>query len=395
MPLTPSSSVAAKFRGRVGVCAVALGLSPAATRAQVQTHVLTRPEAEHPESFTRIRGVRELGDGRVLVLDLQERSVQLIDLGTGRAERVGRVGKGPGEYSLPVGLIPLAGGSFGIVDEAARRILVVLPDGKIGRTFRPELPAAVEGDDWEAHLREADERGRLYAPGRVYRTVSGVLAGNDSVPIVRWTPGQPGADILTWLRKQGTTVTGSTRGRAHVISIGDNPFAAQDEWAVSADGRIAIADPIAYRILWTDPAGRRTAGPSIPFTPLKFTEAHKQEWRAQQRDGVAIVGGDDGNVSMRPVRPGHKEPEPKWPDYLPPFLRNALKFAPDGKLWVRRTGPAGTPFTYDIIDAAGRVAQRVVLPKHTQLMGFGANGAIYLVRTDDDGLEYLQRYRIP
>jgi hypothetical protein len=390
MPLSSS-----KFAARVIAFAPLLGVIPAATRAQVQTHVLTRPEVEYPESFTRIRGVRELGDGRVLVLDFRERSVQLIDLQSGRATRVGRTGKGPGEYSLPVGLIPLGGGSFGIVDEATRRILVVLRDGKTGRTFRPEPPAAVDGDDWEALLHEADERGRLYAQGPLWRTVKGIVGPNDSVPVVRWTPGQPGSDTLTWVRIQGTSAGGSMRGKAHVISIGVDPFVARDQWAVAADGRIAVADPDNYRILFTDPTGRRTAGPPIPFTPLEFTEAHKQEWRAQQRGGVAIVGGDDGNVSMRPVRPGRNEPEPKWPDYLPPFLGGALKFAPDGRLWVRRSGAAGAALTYDVIDHQGRAVQRVELPKHTQLIGFGANGAIYTVRTDDDDLEYLQRYRIP
>jgi hypothetical protein len=33
-----------------------------------------------------------------------------------------------------------------------------------------------------------------------------------------------------------------------------------------------------------------------------------------------------------------------------------------------------------------------VLPKATRLVGFG-RGTVYLARMDDDGLEYLQRYR--
>jgi hypothetical protein len=89
--------------------------------------VLTKAEAEYAESFTSIDGVREMRDGRVLVVDSREMIVRLVDLRTGRVERVGRSGRGPGEYALPVALIALGGDSSGIVDEATRRILVVLP----------------------------------------------------------------------------------------------------------------------------------------------------------------------------------------------------------------------------------------------------------------------------
>ena len=49
------------------------------TSIQVQTRVLDRPDAEHPAAFTTIAGVRELRDGRVLVLDSRERTVQILD----------------------------------------------------------------------------------------------------------------------------------------------------------------------------------------------------------------------------------------------------------------------------------------------------------------------------
>jgi hypothetical protein len=35
-----------------------------------------------------------------------------------------------------------------------------------------------------------------------------------------------------------------------------------------------------------------------------------------------------------------------------------------------------------------------MLPVKTRLIGFGRNGAIYVVRFDDDDLEHLQRYRL-
>jgi hypothetical protein len=40
------------------------------------------------------------------------------------------------------------------------------------------------------------------------------------------------------------------------------------------------------------------------------------------------------------------------------------------------------------------VVGRVALPADTRLVGFG-NGTVYLARSDEDDLQYLQRYRLP
>ena len=55
---------------------------------------------------------------------------------------------------------------------------------------------------------------------------------------------------------------------------------------------------------------------------------------------------------------------------------------------------AGTPPTYDVIDRAARLSHRVQLPPRSKLVGFG-NGTLYLVRLDDDDLQYLERHPIP
>jgi hypothetical protein len=63
-------------------------------------------------------------------------------------------------------------------------------------------------------------------------------------------------------------------------------------------------------------------------------------------------------------------------------------------LWVRRTVPAGEPATYNIIDPAGRVVQKVVLAKRARLLGFG-KASVYVLRIDEDDLQYVQRYALP
>jgi hypothetical protein len=72
-----------------------------------------------------------------------------------------------------------------------------------------------------------------------------------------------------------------------------------------------------------------------------------------------------------------------------------VQFAPDGTLWIQRTtADASAPPTYDLIGPAATIIGRMVLPANTRLVGFGV-GTVYLVRVDEDDLEYLQRYRLP
>ena len=69
--------------------------------AQLPTRTLFKPLAEHREPFSQIAAVRELKDGRLLVVDSRDKLVQLVNLNANRAIKVGREGLGPGEYGLP------------------------------------------------------------------------------------------------------------------------------------------------------------------------------------------------------------------------------------------------------------------------------------------------------
>ena len=63
--------------------------------------------------------------------------------------------------------------------------------------------------------------------------------------------------------------------------------------------------------------------------------------------------------------------------------------------WVLRTRAAKDKIpTFDVFDASGRVVSRVALPQDTRLVGFG-NGTVYLARSDEDDLQYLQRHALP
>lgn len=69
--------------------------------------------------------------------------------------------------------------------------------------------------------------------------------------------------------------------------------------------------------------------------------------------------------------------------------------SPDGEVWVLRTRPAGDKIpTYDIFSRTGALVKSVALNPRSRVVGFG-KGAVYVVRTDQDDLQYLQRYMRP
>lgn len=81
-----------------------------------------------------------------------------------------------------------------------------------------------------------------------------------------------------------------------------------------------------------------------------------------------------------------------------PFTSAAsVMMAPDGHIWVLRSRAAGDPNPkYDIIDGSGRVVAEARLRPGSSVIAFGADNAVYVVRTDPDtDLQQVEMYRRP
>lgn len=116
---------------------VALLFLPGPILAQ-SSRLLGAPTAEASLEFSRIAGVRELPDGRVLVSDSRDNEVLLVDFAARTAPQVGRQGAGPSEYARVGGLLALSGGRSLLLDPGNGRMLELGPDGSITRTFTLE-----------------------------------------------------------------------------------------------------------------------------------------------------------------------------------------------------------------------------------------------------------------
>ncbi len=386
---------------------VAIAMASLPLRAQqVSTRTIATLDVEFDEPFSQVRATRELRDGRVIVSDPRERTLKVIDLRSRSATSIGREGRGPFEWGLAGGLLAVQGDTTLLVDTRNARYLVIDPVGRPVRTFSPvaEEATAPRGDAGRgshggpmivgiiANVRASDAQGRLYYQGLDHepRTRGGV-AELDSVPIVRYTQRTRAQDTVAWVRL-ATRTGGANVGHGSV-----RPFESDDDWTVFPDSRIAIARAADYRVEIIHPDGRRTSGPAVAYAPVRVTEADKERWREQEREArvsVRTSGEHGGNSQRPPARVPVQEPA-EWPAAKAPFLINAVWAAPNGETWVLRTrATADRVPTADVFDTHARPIARVVFPVGTHLVGFGARH-VYLVRTDEDGLQYLRRYSLP
>ncbi len=385
--------------------ALALALLAPALGAQ-PVRTLAKADAEFDEPFTRINGIRELRDGRVVVTDVRDKTISLVDFKAGTARKVGREGSGPREYGLPMSLHALPGDTSAVYDPFNSRFLLVTPAGEPGEFLRLPTSTTTSGPGGATMVsmtppRYTDASGRFYMQGAGVSVVNGEPRTADSLPILRVDRATKRTDTLGYVPqpKENIQTTGGN-GRMQVRMGMANPFAARDEWVVTPDGRVGILRANGYRLDWVAP--QRRQGPAIAHQPIKVSEGHKQQWRDQQKNATAVmITNNNGRMSASSGSPGaagFSIPEPSnWPEYLPPFLGSgqSILAAPNGQVWVARTRAANDNLpVYDVIDATGSVAMKVALPAQTRVIGFG-NGVVYTVRTDEDDLQYLQRYRMP
>lgn len=361
----------------------------AAAQTQAAPRKLAAPSATYGEEFTSIQGVRELKDGRVVVIDAQDKAIHVIDLKAQSGVRIGRDGDGPGEFRLPLEIWP-AGGDSAVVRDMGRfnKLMVITAKGEIGG-FVSTLDSAHSTRGFV--VNSTDEAGRMYELAYV--------GPADSNSIVRWDRARGRRDTVAriWWRISSPipvrVVGNAPRGFEMQARAAPRPFAALANWAVAPDGRVAVVTPDPYRVSYVNLNGVRITGPEIPFTPVPVTEAEKDQYRAESQRPVATLTSMNGVQTTSYRRPRYEEPD-GWPPTLPAFLPKASTFASDGMLWVKRSTKAGAPALFDVFDRAGKVAYQLELPAGRKLIGFGA-GSVYLARVDSDDLHYLERYRLP
>jgi hypothetical protein len=392
-------------RVRATVPAVAL-LLPSALVAEAQTpqRTLPRADVEYPEPFTTITDLRELRDGRVIVTDARDGTVQLLDLTARRATPIGRRGAGPREWGRPGTLLAMPADTTLMLDFMNRRLLVIHPDGTPGRTEPEDERDAL----WSGAIAGVDDAGRLLlvTERRAAGPLDGSIGVADVLRLDRRTRRVDTVGTLTQPKGERTAASMLPNGMMQMAT--NLPLAARDEAVLTRDGRAVLVRATPYRVEVVAPSGERTMGPVAATSGIRVTRAEQEAFlRRQVRPGAIMIRtnpavADPPGRAARPRAPAISKaefdammrPNMTWPRELPPFLQGAARAAPDGRVWVLRTRAVDDSVpVYDVFDRTGRAVERVALPARTRLVGFGA-GTAYLARTDEDDLVWLQRVRL-
>lgn len=365
---------------RLAIVLAALAQNPAERR-------LTAPDAVLPHEFSQIRGARHLPDGRVLVTDWIEEVVGVADFARGTLTPLGRKGSGPYEYRLPTALVSLPGDSTLLVDEGNARLAVISPELRIVRSFSSHRPGMSHG----VVPRAADRAGRLYFEIPAWAEPSNLRS--DTVTVARWDPRTERVERL--MRVKGITY----RSRTNTPGLPYVVFAPRDGWQADRGGNIAVARSAGYRVEWRMADGSMVRGSDTPYRPLTVTRRDRLDYITRWM-ASAVVAERGG--TMAPVPDAHRDAKEiaeltdrqEYAPVRPPFTDRAPLIGADGLLWVERSMPAGSARVYDRFDARGARKAAVVFPMGRRLLTLGP-GLAYAIATDDDGIERLERYRLP
>ncbi len=353
-----------------------------ATASAQSRQSLLPPSDSIGEPFSHVGSLRELSSGRLLVADFKESRLRLTDFDAGRVQDVGRVGSGPDEYPAVRPLFARGDDSTLMIDRTARRWLLLHRDSILGLVSTADRAfAATKGNVLFANAR-----------GEYLSTVGRPLG----------SPVRPGAGELwrdtldlalySFLRTEridtvSTLLSAPRRTSAGEVASDGRPRSIRFDFPVlrvgeqvllTRDGWIAIARLDPYRIDWRRPDGRWVAGAVIELVHVPIDRREREFVRAR----AERAGG----------RSGEPRDDALWPSALPPFENSPMLEAPDGTVLVARLPSARAPERrYDHVDRAGRRLRQFVMAENRRIVGFGRD-AVYTVRVDDDGLEWLFKH---
>lgn len=368
----------------------ALPIALSAQEVVAQTR-LAPPDVAWEDQFSRVESVRELADGRLLVVDRQEQFLYLADPETGEVTTVGSRGEGPGEYRLPGRLYPLVGDSSLFTDFGSRRWLIIDGDEFV-ETYSATRPLPLE---FGPNLSGVSEGGRILGiVETVSRTVlqsEGVRMGRSSADSLRallsslsaMESAEVVADtlppMLAGRGRFGQRTTHSTIPSGRLVSVQDSPLATEDQVWLFHDGWIAVAYESPYRVEWRRPDGSWTGGVPLPHDTVVVG-------RDEQCFAIERRGLDECDLDRFPE---------EWPEIVPAFRPDALLPAPDGTLLIRRAPSAADPRSrYDRVDREGTLVETLVLEDDEALVGSSPDH-LYLIRTGPLGLQSLRRIPWP
>ena len=368
---------------RWGVTAFAGTLSLVACRETKSPRtVLDQPEATLERTFQQVSNVVELGDGRVALAELKDRTFLFADFKTGEITPVGEhvdtiapTDPAPGKHKLPGHVLRMNGDTLGLLDFAAERTTLWNEQGQ----FLGTLGGRGVGGHNQAVAYDA--KGNAYKED-VRSVLGGLEPGQelmfDSLSILRISPNDTIADTVAKLK-----LPPWGRGQfGEQVKMVSTIFAGRDLFGVLPDGSLWVARASNNAVDWLSPAGVWSRGPSRRFTNIPVGQPEKDAFLEKLRGRWPGWAHPPGSSS--PIR-SRMRSRPSSPDSPTPSARSG---------WSG-PGPSRTRCRFGMWwDVTGRRFGRCSCPRDATLAGFGASGRIYVILREADGRQQIARFAV-
>ncbi len=373
-------------------------------------------------TFSAVSQLVPLSDGRVLVSDASRRIVQLLDGSLANPVVVLDSTAGHQNSFTPQSFLStFRGDSALFFDYAARAFVVIEPSGRLGRVMAPPAtgpglafstgasrPASSPtlGLEYQAFASVRDARPRgTDLPYLVQRR-------DDSTFVVRMDFATRALDTLAKIGSGNRRLEEFKAGSASPSRalVGPAIFPFFDDAVITTDGSIAVFHAREYRLDWIGADGQRGAGTRLTYPWQRITDDERQHAvdsvnALRQRlydSAMAKRAADSSRTGGPPMRmatvmspsgerTSHPTPIPAAPpplfataddipDFRPPTGRGAVWADGDNHVWICPipTQPVAGFAVWDVIDRRGAVIDRVRIPDHRTIAGFGP-GVVYLI----------------
>ncbi|MBL0938707.1 MAG: hypothetical protein IBJ03_07420 [Gemmatimonadaceae bacterium] len=361
--------------------------------AAAQSTPVPEVEAAKPNAtlsgFDQVRNVRELGDGRLLLVDGAR--LVVADLATKKSEERSLLLDGP-EVRALVGLWRWVDDSLVTLDPVAGRMLVLDKTGAMARvvpirgSVRSNVRAVVSP---ELAFGTLIQQRPPMAPN------SATPPPRMPVPVVRLRLASASFDTAVQIMPApAPRAPLMNPGGAYTVYASPVGILPVDAWAPLSDGTIMVLRAASYRVDLVGTDGTRASVGPVPYNAVPVTDDDRKRIMDDMRRSTELaLRNNPRRTSISTIN----IEEPKtWPATHPPFRSDATPVVdPIDRVWLSvRCEKSARDTCFDVIDRDGQRLSRVRFPGRTAIVGFGAV-SIYTVDLQKPDKPVIQRHALP
>jgi hypothetical protein len=329
-------------------------------------------------------------DGNLYIADIERSAVAVIAPDGKLVTRIGRRGRGPGEFMGFRGL-GFRGDTLW-VSEDHRTTLFTL-DGKVLRVDdMPQGPMLANKSASAMIIRSYLLDGTMVADVTLWKPRAGLAVAD--------------AYMLLWLKPSGRDKT--TLVDSVIMPSSELPFVYDKQenstsspapsgacYDYASDGRgVVIVQPRIGRGYSVDFRGLSGARKSFDINekPVKMSPEALSAWIERRAAWTRTAPGNHYDAFTRVLRKTVGDIE-----FMSPVTE--ARYSSDGMVWIRRealpirSSKRGQSVRWDVVDPAGKIAGIVTLPANA-FIAAASRRRIWTIEENEDGIQELMSYRI-